>query len=305
MDKPKVTVICYAYNHASCIRDALEGFVRQKTSFPVEVIVHDDASSDGTAAIIREYAGRYPDLLRPVFQTENQHAKGVAIGPAFCFPLVRGDYVALCEGDDYWTDPSKLQRQVDAMEANPEVDICAHCTRKTKGGKPDGFVAARLRDGVIPAGDAVKGLPIATASLLCRSAVYLQTSPMREVRFNDLALLLQGISRGGLLYLSRCMAVYRYQHPGSWSAAHRGMQRLEADQTERQILQAFDRWSGGRYHRSVSWRLSKSESSSLLTRGRVLDFLSPRRFPLLVSRLGRTLRRRFNSFYCSLRWTSM
>ena len=105
MDSPKITVLCLAYNHAPYIKDALEGFVSQKTRFSFEVIVHDDASTDGTADIIREYARRYPEIIKPVFQKENQYSRGVAIGPTFCFPLVRGEYVALCEGDDYpkWT----------------------------------------------------------------------------------------------------------------------------------------------------------------------------------------------------------
>ena len=88
-----VTVICLAYNHGPYIRDALEGFVMQKTAFPFEVIVHDDASTDDTPRIIREYACRYPDIIRPVFQTENQYSKGVPISQTFLFPLVRGGSV--------------------------------------------------------------------------------------------------------------------------------------------------------------------------------------------------------------------
>ncbi|MBQ1636007.1 MAG: glycosyltransferase family 2 protein, partial [Bacteroidales bacterium] len=134
-----VTVICLAYNHGPYIRDALEGFVMQKTAFPFEVIVHDDASTDDTPRIIREYASRYPDIIRPVFQTENQYSKGVPISQTFLFPLVKGRYVALCEGDDYWTDPLKLSRQVEALEANPGVDICTHKVLKTKNGSPHGY----------------------------------------------------------------------------------------------------------------------------------------------------------------------
>ena len=123
MCEVKVSVVCLAYNHAKYIRDALEGFVSQKTSFPFEVIVHDDASTDGTDLIIKEFQSRYPEIIKPVFQKENQYSQGVSIAQAFLYPLVHGEYVALCEGDDYWTDPLKLQKQVEALESHPESDI--------------------------------------------------------------------------------------------------------------------------------------------------------------------------------------
>lgn len=302
MDKPVVTVICLTYNHAPYIRDALEGFVCQQTSFPFEVLVHDDASTDGTADIVRDYARRYPRLIKPIFQEENQYSKGVKIVPTFCFPLVRGRYVALCEGDDCWTDPGKLQLQVDAMERHPETDLCAHAVRVTLGGKPHGFMVPRIRDGIVPAKEVVKGVPLGTSSLLCRADMYLQLTPMRDVCFNDMALHLQGASRGGVLYLHRCMSLYREQTPGSWTAANRGLRRLEVRDKERRMMEAFDTWSQGRFHPAVRWRLAKNEIGDLLTRHRFLSVLSPRRLPWTLSRLGRTLCRRFRILYCQLRW---
>ena len=126
MDYPRLSVVCLAYNAAPYIRQALDGFLMQKTRFPFEVLIHDDASTDGTADIIREYAERFPDIIRPVFQRENQFSKGVAASSAFLWPLIRGKYVAMCEGDDYWTDPLKLQKQVDWLDAHPESSICFH-----------------------------------------------------------------------------------------------------------------------------------------------------------------------------------
>ena len=103
-----VSVYCLAYNHEQYIRDALEGFVRQKTNFRYEVLVHDDASTDNTPAIIREYAQKYPDIIKPIFQTENQYSKGVKILPEIIHPKSSGRYIAFCEGDDYWCDENKL-----------------------------------------------------------------------------------------------------------------------------------------------------------------------------------------------------
>lgn len=122
---PKLSVICLTYNHAKFIRQALDGFVMQKTNFPFEVIIHDDASTDGTADIIREYEQKYPNIIKPIYQTENQWGKK-HIWRDIVFPLVKGEYVALCEGDDYWIDPCKLQKQVDFLDAHSDYSICFH-----------------------------------------------------------------------------------------------------------------------------------------------------------------------------------
>lgn len=139
MGSPRLSVICPAYNQASYIRRALDGFVRQRTSFSFEVIVHDDASTDGTAEIIREYAAQHPDLFRPVMEEENQYSRGVPFLQQKVFPLVRGEYVALCEGDDYWTDERKLQRQVEWLDAHPESGLCFHpvTVHYEDGSRPD------------------------------------------------------------------------------------------------------------------------------------------------------------------------
>ncbi|MBE6720534.1 MAG: glycosyltransferase [Ruminococcaceae bacterium] len=130
----KVSVVCLAYNHEKYIRETLDGFVKQKTDFPFEVIVHDDASTDGTADIIREYEKKYPDLFVVIYQTENMHSKKLPGGiiKNFIIPVVRGKYVALCEGDDYWTNSSKLQQQYDIMENDSELSFCTHKTRCIK-----------------------------------------------------------------------------------------------------------------------------------------------------------------------------
>ena len=243
-----VTIICLAYNHGPYIRDALEGFVGQKTGFPFEVLVHDDASTDNTADVIREYAGRYPDIIRPVYQTENQHSKGVRIAPAFLYPLVRGRYVALCEGDDFWTDPFKLARQVAVLEANPGIDICTHRVLKTKNGRPHGFEGPR-RGGIIPVQRVIMGGGgfVATSSIMCRAECYLEDTPMRQSLFIDYTLQIQGALRGGMLYLPDCMGVYRRGVPGSWTTMHSGPHKADAYPGFKKMLEILDDYTGGRY----------------------------------------------------------
>jgi glycosyltransferase involved in cell wall biosynthesis len=125
-NNPLVSINCITYNHELFIRDALEGFLMQKTDFEFEILIHDDASTDNTANIIREYEAKYPDLIKPIYQTENQYSKGNNPNRVYQFPRAKGKYIAMCEGDDYWTDPYKLQKQVDFLEANHEYSACTH-----------------------------------------------------------------------------------------------------------------------------------------------------------------------------------
>ena len=115
MDKEKVmvTIQCNTYNHELYIRQCLDGIVSQKTDFSFEAIVHDDASTDNTASIIREYADRYPDIIKPIYESENMFSKDVNKMRKIICEQLHGDYIAFCECDDYWTDPDKLQKQID------------------------------------------------------------------------------------------------------------------------------------------------------------------------------------------------
>lgn len=124
-----VAIKCITYNHEPYIRECLEGFIMQKTNFKFVAIVHDDASTDGTANIIKEYAEKYPDIIKPIFEIENQYSKKDGSLQRIMNDAIEATgakYVAMCEGDDYWIDPYKLQKQVDFMEANPDYSMCFH-----------------------------------------------------------------------------------------------------------------------------------------------------------------------------------
>ena len=120
-----VSIHCATYNHEKYIADAIESFLMQKTNFKFEILIHDDASTDKTADIIREYEKRYPDLIKPIYQTTNQYSIGQSISK-INLERAQGKYIAICEGDDYWTDPYKLQKQVDYMEKHPECSLSIH-----------------------------------------------------------------------------------------------------------------------------------------------------------------------------------
>ena len=124
MATPLVTIRCLVYNHEPYLRQCLDGFVMQKTNFPFEAIVHDDASTDRSAEIIREYAEKYPNIIKPIFETENLYSKHDGSIRKVMYEHTKGKYVAICEGDDYWIDPYKLQKQVDILESNTNIGLC-------------------------------------------------------------------------------------------------------------------------------------------------------------------------------------
>ena len=123
--RPVVSIVCNTYNHESFIRQCIEGFLIQETTFPVEILIHEDASTDATASIVREFEQAEPVLIKPIYQQENQYSKSVPINVALNFPRAQGCYIALCEGDDHWTDPEKLERQVHFLDCNPDYVLIA------------------------------------------------------------------------------------------------------------------------------------------------------------------------------------
>lgn len=122
MNHPLVSICCATYNQANYIGECLEKIIAQQVNFTFEILIHDDASTDGTTQIIETYATKYPELIFPIYQTENQYQKGnKRITATFNLPRAKGKYIAICEGDDYWTDPFKLQKQVDFLKPIPTI----------------------------------------------------------------------------------------------------------------------------------------------------------------------------------------
>lgn len=225
----QVSVYCLAYNHEKYIREALEGFVKQKTNFRYEVYVHDDASTDKTADIIKEYAEKYPEIIIPVLETENQYSKGNVRVSEIVYPLLKGKYVAVCEGDDYWTDESKLQQQYDAMENNPECSICAHYADlyNVTTGKIDGYYPKmyKVQEGIL---NKEIELKIALLDMFQLSTCffrkkiydeYIQNKPHYATIYpvGDVPLWLYFCAYGSMYFIEKHMSVYRSGIEGSWT----------------------------------------------------------------------------------------
>ncbi|WP_346881188.1 glycosyltransferase [uncultured Algibacter sp.] len=120
--KPLVSICCTCYNHEKYIEATLDGFLMQKATFPIEIIIHDDASTDNSRKIIEKYA-KLHDNIKTIFQSENQYSQDIKPLHNFLLPKTQGKYIAICEGDDYWIDTLKIKKQVDFLEANPDYVV--------------------------------------------------------------------------------------------------------------------------------------------------------------------------------------
>lgn len=222
---PKLSICCITYNHAKFIRQALDGFMMQKTNFPFEIIIHDDASTDGTADIIREYEKKYPDIIRVTYQTENQWSKGIDVLKAFVYPKIQGQYVALCEGDDYWIDENKLQKQVDFLDTHPEFNVCFHPVKviwEDNRASESIFPKPKFRfnKDILTLQDLLKHNFIQTNSVMYRWRLKDQENLVpNDILPGDWFLHLLHAQTGKIGFLSDVMAVYRRHAGGIWTGA--------------------------------------------------------------------------------------
>ncbi|MEJ2455325.1 MAG: glycosyltransferase [Candidatus Thiodiazotropha sp.] len=218
---PLVSILCHSYNHLNYIDDAIRGFLIQETGFPFEIILHDDASTDGTEKIIKQYQKAYPTLIKAVIQTENQYSKGRKPS-LLSFSHASGQYMAFCEADDFWIDSHKLQRQIDAFMQWSECRLCCHGAYRLF---PDGKIKAYnsinsaniwyINDFIENGGGAVP-----TASLMMHRSVF-EILPLwfEDAPVGDYFLQVLGAHAGGdkAIYIHEPMSVYRVSATGSWS----------------------------------------------------------------------------------------
>ena len=212
---PLVAIHCITYNQAAYIRQCLDGFVMQRTNFGFVAIVHDDCSTDGTDDIVREYAQRYPHIIKPIFETENQYSKGDGSLSRIMTQACNNTgakYIAICEGDDYWTDPLKLQKQVDFLEKNPKFVFAAHnaIVKDEKTNKLHCF-NNWLEQETFTLSDLInKKWLFPSQSIIYRADTYNKNRINASFFNGDLFLQLTLCRNGGLIHYSNdCMSVYR------------------------------------------------------------------------------------------------
>lgn len=182
--EPLVSICCITYNHCHYISQAVNSFLMQETNFPFEILLHDDASTDGTTEIVMEYAKKFPAIIRPIIQTENQYEKGGLINPRFVFPKAKGKYIALCDGDDYWTDCTKLQKQYAFMESNPDYVITyTNCQPFDEHGKVNIDFGGATRD--VSSDELVKCVPLYTLTTFFRNVIKHIPNDLLSARLGD------------------------------------------------------------------------------------------------------------------------
>lgn len=302
---PLVSIVCDTYNHAPFVRDALDSFLAQKTSFPIEIIVHDDASTDGTADIIREYEREHPDLFRCVYRTENIYQKDPKILEHYVFPLARGKYIAICEGDDYWTNPDKLEKQISYMEAHPDCTLCV-CAGDLVDpqGNKTGIVAPYHTDTDVPMDELIRGGGgfVATASIVAPTRLAQNRAPFCDLSDVDDAVLQIWFGMNGKThYFAESMCAYRQAVPGSWTEtffSSRNAARIKHHEGLIAALEAFDRETSGRWHDAVEYCLIHQQWFEVLRLKNDVMALNKAPFRALYKKLP--LRRRIRMWLAHL-----
>jgi glycosyltransferase involved in cell wall biosynthesis len=264
--EPLISIVCDTYNHAPYVKRALDSFLSQETEFSFEIIVHDDASTDGTADIIRSYEAAHPALFRCVYRTENVFSKDPKILEHYVFPLARGKYIAICEGDDYWTSPLKLQKQISYMEAHPECTLCV-CAADLVDPEEHktGSVAPYDMDTDISTEDVIIGGGgfVATASIVAPTHLAQNRGSFcDETDVDDAVLQIWFAANGTTHYFAESMCAYRQAVPGSWTETYHAAGR-EAQITHHRglarALREFDRQSNYRWHDAVDFNATYQE----------------------------------------------
>lgn len=265
-----VSISCIVYNQEKYIRKMLDSLLMQKTNFAYEIVIHDDASTDDTANIIREYESKYPDIFKAIYQTENQYSKGISISSTFNFPRCRGKYIAFCEGDDYWTDPLKLQKQVNLLEDSEECSLCLHRVQvvsETEEILKDSFPRYKeIKQGVIQK-DEFLSLVVYTRTLLqlqfqingCMARTeYMKEYASENPRFKqiwdvgDIPLLLYMGTKGNAYYINETMSCYRSGALGSWNSQNKNIEKKRKHiEIECRALEEFDQYSKYVVHESI------------------------------------------------------
>lgn len=264
MEEPiMVSIICFTYNHEKYIKKALDSFVNQKSNFLYEIIIHDDASTDSTADVIREYEKKFPNLIKAIYQTENQYSKKIPIQKRYIVPLIRGKYVAICEGDDYLSSEDKIAKQVIALETNKNCYFSVH---KVECVSEDGTLLNvtmpnfSLDTGVYNSKEFLAlqryTWPFQTSSYFMdadKYKEYINNLPefAKVSPVGDEPLILYFGQLGDTYYINEALSRYRKAAINSWTSRQKKLERsVLLNYFERKIksIDLFDNFTMNRYH---------------------------------------------------------
>lgn len=289
---PLVSIACITYNHEQYVRQCLDGFIMQKTNFAYEIVIHDDASEDKTQDVILEYCRKYPNLFRPILQKENKYKEGKGILARFVFPECRGKYIALCEGDDYWIDPFKLQKQVNVLESD------ADCTLVISNGEVQNTITGLCKR-INPLGNCSSGYVnihdllkekyylIPTASMLFRKEYYAMPQLFYDAPVGDKSLRMWCAINGKVYYFNDLMVLYRFNTQNSFGKRITCDKNL-AKRVYQNMISFYDRfnvYTEYMYNSDIIYLKEKEEYFFLIRTGqreKVIECSYFQRMPFLV-----------------------
>lgn len=268
-----VSIACITYNHEKYIAEALDSFLMQKVNFKYEILIHDDASTDRTAEIIKSYHEKYPDIIKPILQKENKMSKGVKkVNYKYNHSRAKGKYIAICEGDDYWSDPDKLQIQVDYLEKHPECSMCFHASDIISGSKGKvGEIRPYNKNCISNTEDIILGDGgfIPTNSIVYRKCA-MDNAPnfYIEAPVGDYPLQIITSSQSHAYYINKSMSVYRIGVVGSWTSTlnrskNRDEKKIKLINGLNQMLKEVNEYYDGKYLESINRRIHMNEFEAL------------------------------------------
>ena len=258
MIEPVISIICNTFNQENYIAEALDSFLMQKVNVPFEILVHDDASTDRTPEIIREYEINHPDIIKQIYQTENQYSKGVSITPKIQIPRAKGKYIAFCEGDDYWTDENKLQKQLDFMEENPDYTLCCHAYSMVN---KDGSLIEERFDFAENCDVQMKNLignqllvPQFATHFLRTDCISQFTGEFLGKKSQDTVIRIFCATKGKIRYFNQNMSCYRRFTEGSWTmrVGQNAKQMAEQIRSYIPFLEKLNEYTSFKYEKDIN-----------------------------------------------------
>jgi glycosyltransferase involved in cell wall biosynthesis len=239
--KIKVSILCLTYNHEKFIKQTLDSFLMQETNFNFEILIHDDASTDKTIKILKNYQKKHPEIIKLFFEKENQFSKGIYNSMfKILLPLAKGKYISICEGDDFFINKNKLQLQVDFLDKKLDHALCFHPVRvffENKEEKDCIFPNKNIKK--FTKKELLKNNFIRTSSVMYRRQNYKNFIKINIIP-GDWFLHLYHAKFGKIGFIKKTMSTYRRHSKGLWWNAHKNRNQLVIDYTKNHLNLFFE-----------------------------------------------------------------